>query len=447
MHLIPRFVPLLLLIGSAQTGVYLCLRAIYLPRPEQRRARGALAAALWAGGGVFVAYLAAARAGVSLAPWQRWLIIYPVLSWYIFSFPLVILLGAAISVARRLPRRGQRPPPPQTPEHGAHEHGANEHGANEHGANEHGANEHGANHRAALDRDVPAPLLVSEARARIAEPRRIFLARAATGLLGGAGLLAAAGVLEQERAPELTRHQIFLDGLHPDLDGLTLLQLSDIHAGPLITEERMARFSRQAAALSADVVVLTGDLLDISARAAEPFARGFAGLRGKLGTFAVLGNHDYYAGVGAAIDAVRAIGGTLLRNQGARIERGQGSLYLGGVDDPMGWDAGLGNVDPQAALRGAARGEPRIMLAHRPQLFALCAAAGAQWVLSGHTHGGQLAFSPRFSMARLITPYTMGAYRRGRAQLYVHRGMGVVAGAPIRLGSPPELALFTLRRP
>ncbi len=86
------------------------------------------------------------------------------------------------------------------------------------------------------------------------------------------------------------------------------------------------------------------------------------------------------------------------------------------------------------------------MLAHRPSLFEFCAGAGAQLVLSGHTHGGQIALSPRWSLARVLGPYTMGRYWHDGAMLYVHRGMGTVGPVPLRLGSPPEIALLTLRR-
>jgi predicted MPP superfamily phosphohydrolase len=403
------FLPILTVLTSAQLGLYLSLRAIFLSRPGQRRARVVFGLLLAAAGTLLAAYLYATREGVSLPPALRWLVVYPVLSWYFFSIPLSVVLGLAVSMARRWPRGVSALAVPS-------------------------AEPQRAAAAAAIERGVPLP-----------ESRRVFLARSATGLLGGAAVLSGVGLAQQESAPPLTLREIFLRGLHPDLEGLTILQLSDIHAGSLIDEARMAALARRAAALAPDLVVFTGDLLDVSARAAEPFARGFAGLRGRLGTFAVLGNHDYYAGPGATIEAVRAIGGTMLINQGVRVERGSGSLFLGGVDDPIAWNLQTGRVDPEAALGKALRGEPRIMLAHRPQLFPLCASAGAQLVLSGHTHGGQFAFSPRLSVARLLTPYTMGLYRRGTSQLYVHRGIGVVAGAPLRLGSPPEVALFTLR--
>jgi len=275
------------------------------------------------------------------------------------------------------------------------------------------------------------------------QSRRIFLQRAATGILGATAAAAGIGIEQAELPPQLTRHDIPIAGLHPEMDGLTIVQLSDIHAGALMNEERMRRIALAAAALSPDLVVLTGDLIDVSPRAAAPFSRAFGELRGKLGTFAVLGNHDYFAGAGAVESAVRDAGAVLLRNSGARIGRGKGSLFIGGVDDPSPGGQG---VDPIRAFRAAAPGEPRLMLAHRPALFEPCAAAGAQLVLSGHTHGGQIALSPQWSLARVLGPYTMGLYTLGDARLYVHRGMGTVGPVPVRLGSPPEIALLTLRR-
>jgi predicted MPP superfamily phosphohydrolase len=210
-----------------------------------------------------------------------------------------------------------------------------------------------------------------------------------------------------------------------------------------MSEERMRQIARAAAELQPDLVVLTGDLLDVSPRAAAPFTRAFGELRGKLGTFAVLGNHDYFAGPGVAERAVRDAGAILLRNSGARVQRGKGSLFIGGVDDPS--RGGYG-VEPGKALRAAAPEEPSILLSHRPQFFEQCAKAGAQLILSGHTHGGQIALTRELSLARLLGPYTMGLYEKSGAHLYVHRGMGTVGPAPLRLGSPPEIALLTLRR-
>lgn len=399
-----RGVPALLVLACAQVGLYLVLSAIFAPRPEQVWRRRAFAAALVLLALSLPLTIVAERRSLEIPELPRRLLLEPLLALQIFCVPFLIVLGLWLSLARRW--------------------------------------------RVRTTLAVPTPLADAGASvAPLSPERRIFLARAATGLFAGTAGLAALGVEQAELEPQLTRHEVQIDGLHPDLEGLTILQLSDIHAGSLMTERRMERIAQAAAALQADVVVLTGDLLDLSARAGAPFGRAFASLHGKLGTFAVLGNHDYYAGLHSASTAVRDAGAQLLRNTGARIQRGKGSLYLGGIDDPMS-----GSVDPRRALRGAAPEEPRVMLAHRPGLFELCADAGAALVLSGHTHGGQLAFSPRWSLARLLGPYTMGLYTRHagegspqRSQLYVHRGMGTVGAAPVRLGSPPEIALLTLR--
>ena len=373
-----RFVPMLLVLGCVQVGLWSALCAVFA---LGRRARRALAGALLALALFFLAFMIESRNGLSLEPHLRALFVEPLLALEALSIPLMLLLALGLSAARRIP-------------------------------------------------------------GGFSESRRVFLSGAAKGLIGASGVAAALGIEQAELAPQLSRHDIPIRGLHPDLDGLTIVQLSDVHAGALMGEERMRRIAIAAMALQPDVAVITGDLLDLSAMAAAPFARAFGELRGKLGTFAIFGNHDYFAGPRAAERAVRDAGATLLRNSGARVERGRGTLFIGGVDDPSRDSLG---VDPHRALRAAAPEEPRIMLAHRPALFELCAAQGAQLTLSGHTHGGQIALSREWSLARLLGPYTMGLYRENGAHLYVHRGMGTVGPVPVRLGSPPEIALITLR--
>jgi len=393
-------IPLLLLF-CVQAGLYLSIREVFLPRPEQARARLRLVLAQVLTAAFFFGFLIASRKGFALPAPVRRFVVEPLLAIETVSVPLMLLLGLAISLARRLP--GPRP---------------------------------------GGERE-PLPASATGPDGAVPQPRRVVLARAATGLLGVAAAAAFAGIAEAELDPVLSRHDIPIHGLHKDLDGLTIVQLSDIHAGSLMTFERMRDIARAAAALSPDLVVFTGDLLDVSARAATPFASAFRDLHGRLGTFAVFGNHDYFAGAQVASRAIHDAGATLLRNSGARIERGGGSFFLGGLDDPS--RGGLG-IDPHRALKAAAPDEPRIVLAHRPSLFDLCARQGAQLVLSGHTHGGQFALSPRWSLARALGPRTMGLYRSGSATLYVHRGMGTVGPVPMRLGSPPEIAFFTLRR-
>ena len=412
--LLRAFAPLAWLLAT-QVGLYLVLRELFAPRPDQARRRRNLIAAQLGIGLWLPVFLILGKAGFLLPAALRWFA-QPVLAYHMLCLPAVLLLGVTVSVARRLHKRRLRAPAVD------------------------------ARSIASIDskpiQSEPGPILNEEP---LSEARRVFLSRAAIGLFGIAGVATAEGIHEAEAPPEVSRHDVFLKGLHPDLEGVTILQLSDVHAGMLMTEARMAAIAKSAALLQPDLVVFTGDLLDMSLHAGPPFSRAFSALHGKLGTFGILGNHDYYAGAGAAIRAVQDAGGVLLRNSGRRIERGKGTLWIGGVDDVMAVEAS-GSVDPIKALRGAAPEEHRVMLAHRPQLFDKCAAAGSSLVLSGHTHGGQLALSPAWSAARVLGPYTMGFYKLGDSQLFVHRGLGVVAAAPLRLGSRPELALLTLRR-
>jgi len=438
-----RLLPALFLIFLIQLGLHRLLGSIFFARPGQAPARRRLGWALGATTLVLPLQIASIRAGWQAPAAVRWALLEPALAWLMFGLPLLALLLLLRSLVRRWPSSGVSG---ALPTHESSARFAAPLSPGMAGARASaGVDEDNQRLPQASSPDAPESGTPVDRSAELPARRRVFLARSAQLLLGGAGLLAARGIAEAEEPPEVSRTDIFIPGLHPDLDGLTILQLSDIHAGALITEERMQAFAAAAARLPADLIAFTGDLLDGSGRAAAPYARAFEQLRGRLGTFAILGNHDYYAGERFAIRAVRDAGQTLLRNSGVRISRGQGSLWLGGVDDPMVKDAG-GSVDPRRALLGASPGEAKVLLAHRPGLFDLCAAAGAQLVLSGHTHGGQLAFSPTLTPARLLGRHTMGYYKEGAAQLYVHRGMGVVGAAPVRLGVPPELALLTLRR-
>ena len=144
-------------------------------------------------------------------------------------------------------------------------------------------------------------------------------------------------------------------------------------------------------------------------------------------------------------DLVRELernGLTVLRNRGVVLQRGAGRLYVAGVDDT--WTS---RHDLRRALADRPEGVPTVLLAHDPNLFPQIVERGVELTLSGHTHGGQLAVPGvrRLSLARFISPWTLGLYQRGRSWLYVNRGAGTT-GPPVRLGAPAELSVITLRR-
>jgi uncharacterized protein len=277
--------------------------------------------------------------------------------------------------------------------------------------------------------------------------RRRFLARATYAYAGVGGALAGSGILNAYRLPEVTRRSLMFPDLPPGLDGLTLLHLSDLHAGVHMGEDRMQDIVALANALRPELIVQTGDMIDISRSYIPPYVRAFRELSAPLGVVTVLGNHDRYTGEQEVIRACRDAGQVFVQNGCHVVERHGATLALLGVDDPHNWtmdDPQVGDVD--ATLRAAPRDAFHILLAHRPGVWDTAAPRRIPLTLAGHIHGGQF-YLPfvGWSTGRLITKYVMGHFQRGTSQLYVSRGIGVV-GVPIRVFTPPEIELFELHR-
>lgn len=279
--------------------------------------------------------------------------------------------------------------------------------------------------------------------------RRQFLARA-TYAYAAAGLgLSAYGIWSAERMPVVTRRTLVFDDLPSGLDGLRIAHLSDVHAGIHMPGEKMAAIVAQTNALNADLILQTGDMIDISQGFIRDYVRAFRDLHAPLGVVTVLGNHDRYTGEDAVIKGVRDAGQVFVQNGSHVIEHRGAALALVGIDDPRNWRAD----DPQDDdLRAALRQTPpereafRILLAHRPGAFDGAAPRGIPLTLAGHIHGGQFYLPViGWSPGRLITKYVMGHFTQGASQLYVSRGIGVV-GVPLRVFVPPEIGLFELRR-
>jgi predicted MPP superfamily phosphohydrolase len=278
--------------------------------------------------------------------------------------------------------------------------------------------------------------------------RRQFLVRA-TYAYGAAGLgISAYGIWSAERLPSITRRTLVFPDLPLPLDGLRIAHLSDVHAGIHMSEDKMREIVKQTNALGADLIVQTGDMIDISQSFIPDYVRAFRDLHAPLGVVTVLGNHDRYTGQDAVIRGVKDAGQVFVKNGVHVIERGGAALALVGIDDPRNWRAD----DPQDDdLEDALRVTPpakdafRILLAHRPGAFDGAAPRAIPLTLAGHIHGGQFYLPVvGWSPGRLITKYVMGHFTQGTSQLYVSRGIGVV-GVPLRVFVPPEIALFELR--
>ncbi|MDW7967056.1 MAG: metallophosphoesterase [Thermoanaerobaculum sp.] len=233
---------------------------------------------------------------------------------------------------------------------------------------------------------------------------------------------------------------------HPSLpepfDGLTLAQVSDVHAGQFMTVERLEEVRAVVCRLAPDLILFTGDQLDRRNVDAELFVQAFAGISAPFGVFGVLGNHDYLAGRALALTALEAAGITPLVNEAVLLQRQGATILLAGVDDadaprPFG---------PDFTILQEVSVAFRLLACHQPRLWPEAVRHGADLTLAGHTHGGQISpMGERFSVARLATRFVAGPYVSGAHLLYVSRGIGVGA-VPLRVGTWPEVDLITLQR-
>lgn len=256
-------------------------------------------------------------------------------------------------------------------------------------------------------------------------------------------VIAAYGVLVRRRWFRVVERELRVPGLDPRLDGLRVAHLSDLHVGTHTPRAWALRWSRAANARGADVAVVTGDMVTSGVAFHEDIADAVAELRAPLGVFVSMGNHDYFGEGEPLVSLLRSRGVNVLRNEGRVLERGGARFWLAGIDDT--WTR---RDDIAAAMEGRPEGVLAVLLAHDPKSFEEAAAAGADVVLSGHTHGGQIAvpFLYRWlSFSSLAHGYNVGFYRRGRSTLYVHPGLGTT-GPPIRIGVAPEVTILVLRR-
>jgi predicted MPP superfamily phosphohydrolase len=250
------------------------------------------------------------------------------------------------------------------------------------------------------------------------------------------------GVLVRRRWFRVVEREVRVTGLDARFDGLRIAHLSDLHIGTLTPKAWGLAWSRAANARAPDLAVVTGDMVTSGVDFHEDVADVVGALKAPAGVFVSMGNHDYFGEGEPLITLLRQRGARVLRNEGAVLEREGARLWLAAIDDT--WTR---RHDLALALRDRPADAATVLLAHDPAAFDEAADAGADLVLSGHTHGGQVAvpfFSRALSLASLAHPYNLGFYRRGRSTLYVHPGLGTT-GPPMRLGAAPEVTILVLR--
>lgn len=239
---------------------------------------------------------------------------------------------------------------------------------------------------------------------------------------------------------EMTELMLPLRRGHDDLHGLRIAFVSDVHAGSFLDEGDLVRLFARIQAAEPDLVLFGGDLINTREREILLFRRPLAELRPRHGMFAVPGNHDHF--FGADISLWRAFledqGVRVLLNRGHRVEHGDASLWLCGVDDLT-----EGEPDLAQALAGRRDGEPAILLSHHPDFFFEAAAVDVDLQLSGHTHGGQIRIGGWAPLHHSRFGYERGWFAEQSSRLYVGRGVGVTL-LPLRIDAPAEVPIVTL---
>jgi predicted MPP superfamily phosphohydrolase len=241
----------------------------------------------------------------------------------------------------------------------------------------------------------------------------------------------------------IDRLSLPIQNLPPSLEGLRIVQISDLHLYPYIQVDYLRQALTQAAELQPDLMVLTGDYVTLDADAIFDLAPLLGQLNARHGVYAVLGNHDLWTNRRAVAAGFAQAGLPLLVNQTVPITAGAGTLFLAGLDD--GWS---GRPDLDAALEDVPFDAPVVLLIHEPDLiddYAQDPRVALQ--LSGHSHGGQVRFEgvpPRF-LPFLGRKYERGLYQVNDTWLYTNRGLGHTT-VPVRINCPPEITEITLTR-
>jgi hypothetical protein len=292
-------------------------------------------------------------------------------------------------------------------------------------------------------------LILAIARALSSRPQldpatRLRLARAlAVAVVVASSVVGSYSIFQGLREPVVRELRIAIRGLPPALAGTTIVQLTDLHIGATKRRGFASDIVRRSNALSPDVVVITGDLVEGRFGSGREDTLSLAGLRARQGVFMVTGNHEYYSGLREWLPELQRLGIRVLRNEHVVIDGDRGGGWeLAGIED---WNGGSvepdGGPDLARALAGHDPTRPLVLLSHQPRAIYSAAQAGVALMLSGHTHGGQIW--PFKYLVRLQQPFLEGLHKLGQTQLYVSPGTGYW-GPPMRLGTRGEITRITL---
>lgn len=274
------------------------------------------------------------------------------------------------------------------------------------------------------------------------ERRQFMTSTVSLGVLGGVGITTGIG-LEQAVGGAIIKEVHVPLGAPKALHDLKIVQFTDLHIGPMIKRDYVQTLVTQMNALDADIIVMTGDLVDGSVMRLKDDVAPLANLKAKHGKFFITGNHEYYSGAEDWIIEMQRLGFTVLLNEHELIEVQGATLLLAGVTDYRA-DRHIAShqSSPKKAMGNAANADVKILLAHQPKSIFEATEAGFDLQISGHTHGGQ--YYPWNFIAKMANPYIKGLHLHdNKTWIYVSPGTGYW-GPPIRLGNEPEITVIRL---
>lgn len=250
------------------------------------------------------------------------------------------------------------------------------------------------------------------------------------------------GLFNARRLAKVVQVDLPIAGLPAALSGFTIVQLSDIHVGPTIKRGYLDAIVRRVNGLNADLVAITGDVIDGSVDRLRRHVAPLSKLRSRHGTYCVTGNHEYYHGIEAWLQEWRRLGLRVLLNEGDVLHHDGARLLIGGVTDFTAHHYDVSHrSDPAAAAQSVSPVAVKVLLAHQPRSAAAAAEAGFDVQLSGHTHGGQ--FWPWNFFVPMQQPFVSGLKRLNKLLVYTSRGTGYW-GPPLRFGAPSEITRLRL---
>ena len=253
-----------------------------------------------------------------------------------------------------------------------------------------------------------------------------------------------------QRRVSIESVELSVPGWPAALAEMTIAHISDLHIGANVPPAALAALLERVQRLSADLIVITGDIFDYDPAYIEEGCRELAKLSAPCGVYAILGNHDVYTGADRVAHGIAQLTSIrVLRDASTAIEVGGVELHLIGIED-SGRELSARDIESEALTGLSAklpRGAASIVLVHRPNLLRQLARLRLPVALAGHTHGGQITAPwplAHVNVARLTAEWTRGRFVAGDTQLYVNRGLGV-GGIPIRFNCPREIAVVRIR--